>query len=105
MAYKLMVGGVLRLADNASIPAEPRNSDYQVYLAWVAAGNIPQPADPAPPPKTVEQRIDEAFPHTDVARVIFEALFELANDVRALRSQAPITRAQLRDWLKAKLPA
>lgn len=35
---------IIRLADNASIPSDPANRDYAEYLAWVAAGNTPQPA-------------------------------------------------------------
>ena len=36
---------VLRLSDNASIPFDPQNVDYQAYLAWVAEGGQVLPAD------------------------------------------------------------
>jgi hypothetical protein len=39
------VNGVLRLADNAFIPFDTGNTDYQAYLAWLAEGNEPLPAD------------------------------------------------------------
>lgn len=49
--YKLLNGpfgpldGVLRLSDNAVIPFDPGNTDYQEYQRWLAAGNTPLPAD------------------------------------------------------------
>ena len=44
--YKLtQYSCIVRVIDNASIPPDPANTDYQQYLAWVAEGNTPLPAD------------------------------------------------------------
>jgi hypothetical protein len=49
--YKLLkdengdISVVLRLSDNAFIPFDPANTDYQEYLKWVAEGNTPLAAD------------------------------------------------------------
>jgi hypothetical protein len=32
-------------SDGAQIPPDPKNTDYQSYLAWVEEGNEPSPAD------------------------------------------------------------
>jgi hypothetical protein len=36
---------IVRDSDNAGIPRDPANTDYQAYLKWLADGNTPLPAD------------------------------------------------------------
>jgi hypothetical protein len=36
---------VIRLSDNACIPFDPQNVDYQAYLKFLADGGQPLPAD------------------------------------------------------------
>jgi hypothetical protein len=36
---------VVRTSDNASIPFDPDNTDYQQYLQWLEQGNTPEPAE------------------------------------------------------------
>jgi hypothetical protein len=45
--YRLTKDGymILRTTDGAYIPVDPANTDYQQYLAWVAEGNSPLPAE------------------------------------------------------------
>lgn len=47
--YILKADTVIRASDNATIPFDEGNRDYQAYLAWLAEGNEPQPyVEPEP---------------------------------------------------------
>ena len=49
---------VIREADQAYIPSDPRNTDYQEYQRWIDAGNTPAPYTP-----TIPARVNEALDH------------------------------------------
>lgn len=51
MTYQLTTfETIIRLEDKVSIPPDPANIDYRKYLAWVEAGNVPEPAPEPPAP-------------------------------------------------------
>jgi hypothetical protein len=50
MYKQVFLNGVLqnsiqRLSDNAFIPFDPANTDYQEYLKWLEEGNTPEAAE------------------------------------------------------------
>lgn len=57
MMYQLTEStAILRVGDQALIPADPANSDYAEFLRWVDEGNEPQPyVAPAPSVVTMRQ--------------------------------------------------
>jgi len=63
MTYQLTSGDtIVRLTDNAFIPPDPANTDYQQYLKWLEEGNTPLPPDPIPEPEplTPQQKLEAA---------------------------------------------
>jgi len=63
MTYQLTSGdSIVRLTDNAFIPPDPANTDYQKYLLWLEEGNEPLPPDPEPTPEplTAQQKLEAA---------------------------------------------
>ena len=36
---------IIRIFDNACIPFDPANTDYQAYLKWLEEGKAPEPAE------------------------------------------------------------
>jgi hypothetical protein len=41
----ILQNSIQRVSDNAFIPFDLDNTDYQAYLKWVAEGNTPLPLD------------------------------------------------------------
>jgi len=42
---QVVLKSIKRIADNAFIPTDPANTDYQAYLRWLEEGNTPEPAE------------------------------------------------------------
>jgi hypothetical protein len=72
---------ILRTADNAFIPQDLGNQDYQQYLAWVAAGNTPTPyvAPSAPPLQLTPYQMRAALTQTGL-RAQAEAFVTASTD-------------------------
>lgn len=48
--YKILLGSdcIKRITDNACIPKDSLNKDWQEYKKWIEEGNTPLPPDPIP---------------------------------------------------------
>lgn len=71
-AYRLLEGGgVLRVADNSSIPENPDNTDWRVYLEWGADGGVPDPiVEPVADPMEAERAQARVEARSLVAEVV-----------------------------------
>ncbi len=87
MSYKLISGStsILRLSDSACIPPESGNRDYIEFLEWRAAGGVPLPADPPPPPSA--DQLNE----------------QVATQYAKLRALATMTQAEIDAWVVANV--
>jgi hypothetical protein len=47
---------IVRDADQAHIPTDPDNTDYQEYLKWLDEGNQPTPYTPPPASKETKSQ-------------------------------------------------
>ncbi len=74
--YKLTNSQFIIRADGVCIPADPANTDYAAYLAWVEAGNTPDPADVPPvvvpdvTPRQIRMALSRAGLRTSVEAAI-----------------------------------
>ena len=93
MTYKWLKENVMvqRLADSACIPNDERNTDWQTFQKWLAAGNTPQPADlpPAPDSRLVLDAEERAAARLD----------------SAILNLADATPFQLRQWAQNNFPS
>lgn len=89
--YKLInARSIQRTLDGAVIPTDPDNSDYKQYLNWVAAGNIPTPADPIPVKSAKELREAE---YPSIAEQL-DALLEGGATLTALKARVQATKVK-----------
>lgn len=79
--YQLtQTSSVIRNSDDALVPDDPFNRDWQEYQKWLADGSVPDPyvAPPTPAPEPTPED---------------EVLFNHENRIRSLEGQPPLTQA------------
>ena len=73
--YRLTNGtSVIRTATGTHIPNDPNNTDWQIYLEWLAVPNTPDAADPAPAPPSNSEIYDTVILTQRVLKAVVLAL-------------------------------
>lgn len=123
--YQLIGNGVIRLSDNAHIPNDEGNRDWQEYQAWLVEGNEPEPI-PVPEPATpsvvtmrqarlamlgagILDEVEAAIAAMEgdqgrAARIDWEYALDVRRDwplINALGSQLGLTEQQINDLFMA----
>lgn len=94
--YKLTnTTSIIRLSDNAYIPADPANTDYANYLAWLAEGNTPEPSDVPDPRLSILNQIAELEASTTQRRLREALLTGDTSFIDSVDTQIAALRAQL----------
>jgi len=93
--YKIINGAdgnalSIQRSDGASIPVDPRNSDYQMYQVWIDEGNIPESVD-----TIIDYRARRAAEYPSIGDQL-DALFhagmlprELTIQIQAIKAKYP----------------
>ena len=90
MKYKLNYNSsVISRDDGASIPSDPANNDYAEYLAWLALGNIPDPANIPDPKIAIQGQIDSLEHEQLMPRVTREGLLLTMETFAAMQGVTP----------------
>ena len=74
-------GSITRISDGAVIPVDTKNTEYALYLKWVADGNTPTPAD-VPPAKTQFELDVERYSRRAKAKDVILSEFAAENMAR-----------------------
>ena len=90
--YKLTNSkSIIRQSDGAVIPADPANTDYQNYLAEIAAGATALPADVPNPNDAISVQIATLEASPPVPRLVREALLRIAEQDAARDATIAVT--------------
>lgn len=87
--YKKLMGSdaVIRLVDEACIPADPANTDYLTYLAWCGEGNTAVSAELPDPLMTVRTALQLLEQETMMNRLQREFMIVSMQDLATRQAE------------------